>query len=239
MLISKPQDKSSSDIELPVLTSHARSIQPPPQEHVLSSSSTSNTNPENGTTNPIVVPDGIEPPTYFPPSNDIPPIPSLDVGLLEYTRLHGHSEIPLSSRQREDDTTSVQASEAPAEALPAYRADNPPIYSHREPKNEEPSTWSLVCFKLGFLFPPFWLCGALVLVTPQGTIARIFDSWFQDFAPSADSWCHDGLQTEAEKEAYLRSVEIRWAKRCLFALSLLMAFVIAVAAVIIAVTKVQ
>lgn len=151
MRVSKPQARPSSDIELPVLSSHARSSQPPPQEQVLSSSSTSNTNPENGTMNPIAVVDGIEPPTYFPPSNDIPPTPSLDAGLLEYTRLHGHSEIPLSSRRREDDTTSVQASEViPAEALPAYRTDNPPIYSYRERDIEEPTTWCMMCFRLGF-----------------------------------------------------------------------------------------
>jgi len=232
MPISKPQARLSSGIELPVLSSHTQAIQPPPHEQVSSSSPFSD---------PTGVVDGIETPTpaYFPPSNDIPPIPSFDAGLLEYTRQHGHSEIPLSSRHREDDRTSVQASEAPAEALPAYREDNLPVYS-RQYNSEEPTTWPTICFKLGFVFPLFWLCGALVLITPQGLIAGIFMRWFQDFAPSMDSWCHDNL-TEAEKEAYLsrmRNAEIRWAKRCFFAFSLLLSFAIAVAVTIIAVTKV-
>jgi hypothetical protein len=63
--------------------------------------------------------------------------------------------------------------------------------------------------------------------------------WFKDFAPSDRPGCHDDLP-EAEKEAYLtrmRVAEIRWAKRCLFALSLVMSFIVIVAVIIIAVTK--
>lgn len=148
MSISKPQTRSSSDIELPVLTSHARSFQPPP-ERVPFSSPISETNSENRTANSIVMVDGVEPPTpaYFPPSNDIPPLPSSDAGHLEYTRLHGHSNIPLSPRQREDDRTSVHASEA--EALPAYRADNPPRYDVRY-DSREPLTWPAISFRIGF-----------------------------------------------------------------------------------------
>ena len=152
MSISIPQTRSSPDIELPVLTSHARSFQPPP-ERVPFSSSILETNSKNRTANSIAMVDGVESPTpaYFPPSNDIPPIPSFDAGLLEYTRLHGHSEIPLSPRQREDDRTSVYASEAGhAEALPAYRADNPPGYSHRRYDSGEPMTWPAISFRIGF-----------------------------------------------------------------------------------------
>jgi len=243
MSISKLQTKSSSDIELPVLTSHARSFQPP-LGLVPLPSTISETNSENRTTNSIAKVNGVEPPTpaYFPPSNDIPPIPSSDAGLLEYTRLHGHSEIPLSSRQREDDRTSVHASETShAEALPAYRADIPPRYSHRRHDPVEPMTWPAMCFRIGFLFPLFWLFGALTLITPRGSLDRIFMPWFKDFAPSADSW-RDTLQTEAEKEAYLvrvRVAEIRWAKRCLFAFSLLLCFAIVVAGTLIGVNSVH
>lgn len=93
---------------------------------------------------------GVEPltPAYFPSSNDIPPIPSPDAGLLEYTRLHGHSEIPPSPRQRDDDRTPVHATDA--EALPAYIADNPPRYSHHRLDSDEPLTWAAVSFKIGF-----------------------------------------------------------------------------------------
>ena len=147
MSIPKPQTRSSSDIELPVLTSHAQSIQPA-AERVPFSSPISEANS-------IAMVDEVEPttPAYFPPSNDIPAIQSSDAGVLEYTQLHGHSEIPLSSRQREDDWTSVHASEAnAAEALPAYRADIPPRYSLRLGQNDssEPLTWPAISFRIGF-----------------------------------------------------------------------------------------
>jgi len=189
--------------------------------------------------------DEVEPPTpaYFPPSNDIhPQIPSSDAGLLEYTRLQGNSEIPMSSRQREYDRTSVHASESnDAEALPAYRTDNPPRYSHRRHDAAEPTTWPMISFRIGFLFPLFWLFGALTLITPQGSLDRIFMPWFKDFAPSFDSW-RDTLQTEAEKEAYLARIlvaEKKWAKRCLYAFSLLLCFAVAIAVTIVGVTRVQ
>ena len=261
MSISKPQARSSSDIELPVLTSHGRSFQPTPE---LEQRSILETNSENRTANSIAMVDVEVPtPAYFPPSNDIPPIQSSDAGLLEYTRLHGHSEIPLSPRQREDDRASVHASEAGhAEALPAYRVDHPPRYSRRRHHSNEPSTWPEISFRIGFrtffhqikwnfgeltllassaVFPVFWLFGALTLITPQGSLDRIFMPWFKDFAPSADSW-RNTLQTEEEKEAYLarmRVAEIRWAKRCLFAISLLLCLVIAAAVTIVGVTRIH
>ena len=213
----------------------------------------------------------VEPPTpaYSPPSNDnIPPLPlvpssSSDAGLLEYTRLHGHSDMPLSPRQREDDNddrTSVHASEA--EALPAYRADhNPPRYSHRRLDSEEPMTWPAISFRIGFrtflshqtkfdlpslrcyqtVFPIFWLFGALTLITPQDSLDRIFMPWFKDFAPSAASW-RDTLQTEAEKEAYsarMRIAEKRWAKRCLSAFSLLLCLVGVIVGTAVGVSKIH
>jgi len=242
----KPQTRSSPDIELPVLTSHARSIrvQPPP-ERLPFSTPISEANSENRTANSIARVDDVVLPTlaYFPPSNDIPPIQSSNGGLLEYTRLHGHSEIPLSSRQREDDRTSVHASLA--EALPAYRAladtSNPPRYSQSRHDSGEPVTWPAISFKIGFLFPLFWVFGALTLITPRGSLDRIFMPWFKDFAPSADSWLNT-LQVEAEKEEYLgrmRVAEIRWAKRCLYALSLLLLLIAAAVATAVGVSSIH
>jgi hypothetical protein len=91
------------------------------------------------------------------------------------------------------------------------------------------------------VFPFFWLCGALTLVTPQGSLERMFMPWFKDFAPSAGSW-YNNLQTEAEKEAYLariRVVERRWAKMCLVAFSLVLCLAVAVAVTLIAVTRIH
>jgi hypothetical protein len=63
--------------------------------------------------------------------------------------------------------------------------------------------------------------------------------WFKDFAPDVDSW-RDNLQTEEEKEAYsarVRVAEIRWAKMCLFAISLVLCLVIAAAVTLVGVTR--
>jgi len=239
---SNPQSGSSSDVELSVLSSssQARSFQSPPEE-VPFSSSVSETNSENRTANSIAM--VLEPPTpaYFPPSNDIP---QPDAGLLEYTRLHGHLDIPLSSRQREDDRTSVHASETSrAEALPAYREDNPPRYSYRRRDSElgDPLTWPAISFRIGFLFPLFWFFGALTLITPRGSLDRIFMPWFKDFAPSADSWLNT-LQMEAEKEEYLarmRVAEIRWAKRCFYAFSLLLLLIAAAVGTAVGVSNIR
>jgi hypothetical protein len=145
MPISKPQ-ASSSDIELPVLTSHAPSIQPP-LERVPFSSPISEANS-------IAMVDQVEPPTtaYFPPSNDNPPLQSSDIGLLEYTQLHGQSETPLSSRQRDDRTSDHASLASVGEELPAYRADNLPRYSQRLAggDSEEPLTWPAISFRIGF-----------------------------------------------------------------------------------------
>ena len=91
------------------------------------------------------------------------------------------------------------------------------------------------------VFPLFWFFGALTLITPQGSLDRIFMPWFKDFAPSADSWLNT-LQVEAEKEEYLarmRVAEIRWAKRCLYAFSLLLLLVAAAVGTAIGVSRIQ
>ena len=242
MPVSNPQTGSSSDIELPVLASHARSF----QLHGRASSSSLIPEKENHKANPT---DGVvvivEPPApaYFPPANDIPPTP------LSCPRQPG-----------DDDRTSVQTSEVHPEALPAYRTDSPPVYSHR-PTRYEPTTWSMLCFRFGFrmffyqikwnsrvnflaslVLPLFWLCGTLTLITPRNPFSRICMPWFQDFVPYTESWCDDNLQTEAERETHLarvRAVEIKWAKKCLLAFSLLLCFVIAIAITTVAVSKAQ
>jgi len=236
---------SSSDIELSILTSHARSIQPP-HERVPFSSPISETNFE-ASSSAMIDEEGPSTPAYFPPSNGISPtLPSSDAGLLEYTRVHGRSEIPLSPRQRENDGTSVHESDSShdadiAEALPVYRADIPPGYSHSQHDSGDPMTWPAISFRIGFLFPVFWFIGALTLITPQGSLERIFMPWFKDFAPSALLYLNT-LETEAEKEAYLarmRVAEIKWAKRCLLAFFLLLCFAAVIAGTIIGVSRIH
>ena len=101
MPISKPQARSSSDVELPVLNS--------PHERPSSPSST------NRPANPTAVVDELTP-AYFPPLND----------------------------------PSVHMSGPHADAPPAYKTDNPPVYSHRRRDSKEPVTWPMIAFRLGF-----------------------------------------------------------------------------------------
>ena len=148
MSTSKSQDIPSSDIELLVLTSDAPSFQPPLHEQVPSLNPMSETNLEDRRANSTAMVDGIEPPTpaYSPPSNDALPAPSFHVDPVEYARIHGQSDIPLSSMSREDDRTSNTHAESP----PAYKPDPLPVYSFLSQHNsEEPTTWPMICFSLG------------------------------------------------------------------------------------------
>jgi len=216
---------SSSDIELPVLTS--QSFQRPPHEQVSSSSLVPETNIENHTANPTAVVQ-VKPPTLTSPPPDNTPPPSFDADHLASTRAHGHSEIPLSPGQGEDDRAS-------GEALPEYKADHPPVYSM-----PEPTTWSMICFKIGFIIPFFWICGALPLIMSRDSVSRIFMPCFRDFVPSPESWCDDNLETEAEREAYLartHAVDMAWARKCLFAFSLLLSCIVLLVVVVVVVSK--
>lgn len=61
-------------------------------------------------------------------------------------------------------------------------------------------------FRFGFLFPLFWLAGALILISPL----RAPEDW-------------EVSKTEAEREELIESMrrtEMKWAKRCLVAFSL-------------------
>ncbi|KAG6918646.1 hypothetical protein DXG01_012765 [Tephrocybe rancida] len=98
-----------------------------------------------------------------------------------------------------------------ADALPPYVEDLPPTYAVNAP---EPITLALYLFKFGFLFPPFWIMGAWILLSPLR-------------APSDDldvegGWMADKTETErARVIEEMRKTEIRWAKRCLWALIVL------------------
>ena len=82
-----------SDIEL---SSHIMPTQPLHERFPLWSLSSETNSVYDSAANSIDIVDEVEPPTpaYFPPSNNIPPIPYR--GLLRYTQLHRNSEIPNS-----------------------------------------------------------------------------------------------------------------------------------------------
>jgi hypothetical protein len=86
-----------------------------------------------------------------------------------------------------------------------------PAYT-REPA--EPVTLAMFLFKFGFLFPLFWVIGAFLLLSPlRAPPSRVEE----DGTPAA--WLPE--KTDAERQAIIdrmRSVEVKWAKRCLWAL---------------------
>jgi len=78
-------------------------------------------------------------------------------------------------------------------------------------------------FKFGFLFPPFWIMGVVILLSPLRAPPAA--------TPSA-VWLPE--KTDAERQVIIermRTAELKWAKRCLYALVVLVlaAAVIAVA----------
>ncbi|KAL1726069.1 hypothetical protein EV714DRAFT_239593 [Schizophyllum commune] len=99
---------------------------------------------------------------------------------------------------------------ADVEAPPAYEEDpSPPEYT----KKYEPTTLAMFLFKFGFLFPLFWIIGSCILLTPLSAPAPPSD------ADVEAAWMPEKTEEErARIVAHIRSVEVKWAKRCLFAL---------------------
>ncbi|CDO78005.1 hypothetical protein BN946_scf184664.g2 [Trametes cinnabarina] len=117
---------------------------------------------------------------------------------------------------RHDDVrapTLVDA-EADVESLPPpyEHSIEPPAYSQ---VSDQP-TLAMYLFKFGFLFPLFWLAGALILFSPLQ-------------APS--DW--EASKPEYERQELIESMrrtEVKWAKRCLVAL-LITTFMVAAIAI--------
>ncbi|KAJ7760744.1 hypothetical protein DFH07DRAFT_884032 [Mycena maculata] len=105
-----------------------------------------------------------------------------------------------------------------AAAPPPY--DEAPEYTQ---KVKEPVTLAMYLFKFGFLFPPFWIMGVIILLSPLRAPPA---------ATSSAVWLLE--KTDAERQVIIdrmRAAELKWAKRCLYALVtlLLAAVVIAMA----------
>ncbi|PPQ64970.1 hypothetical protein CVT24_008158 [Panaeolus cyanescens] len=110
---------------------------------------------------------------------------------------------------RHDDSNRMSV--ADSEVLPPYTEEtdvNLPAYTLHAP---EPITLAMYLFKFGFLFPPFWIFGAFILLSPLREPPATTDD--------TPAWMPE--KTEAEKQAIIekiRNVELKWAKRCLAAL---------------------
>jgi len=115
---------------------------------------------------------------------------------------------PWSSRVLQ----GTQDSRHDGSSLPTHHDDIPPPYScSAEPpaysQAAEHPTLAMYLFKFGFLFPLFWLAGSLVLLSPL----RAPEDW-------------ETSKTEAERQELIESMrrtEVKWAKRCLVAFSVL------------------
>jgi len=113
--------------------------------------------------------------------------------------------------------------ESNMEGLPPYVEEelNLPEYT----PYAEPVTLAMYLFKFGFLFPPFWIFGAFILFSPLREPPATSDS--------VPAWMPE--KTEAERQqiiAEMRKVELKWARRSLFALltTMVLAIVAGIAA---------
>lgn len=112
-----------------------------------------------------------------------------------------------------------QKSRTDAVALPSYSAHGDIKLPTYEEKPKEPTTLARFMFIYGFVFPPFWLVGLIILTS--------------ELHPTAE-WAVG--KTEEEKIRLMqemRMTEVKWAKRCVYALITLITviFAIVVAAV--------
>ncbi|KAK0498900.1 hypothetical protein EDD18DRAFT_54750 [Armillaria luteobubalina] len=123
----------------------------------------------------------------------------------------GYNFALSSTRQsRHDHHTSVELPPSYLESDPAP----PPEYTQKD----EPVTLAMYLFKFGFLFPPFWIMGAFILLSPL----------HEPEPEPSDAWLPD--KTDAEKQliiSRLRKAELKWARRSLFAFVLLVIVAVA------------
>ncbi|KAJ7454693.1 hypothetical protein FB451DRAFT_1565101 [Mycena latifolia] len=126
----------------------------------------------------------------------------------------------LASSRTRDSRHDRRISAADAALAPPPYVDAPE-YTERA---KEPVTLAMFLFKFGFLFPPFWIMGVFILLSPLRAPPA---------ATPSTAWLPE--KTEAERQVIIdrmRTAELKWAKRCLYAL---LVFVLAVAVIAVAV----
>ncbi|RDX50308.1 hypothetical protein OH76DRAFT_469268 [Lentinus brumalis] len=108
-----------------------------------------------------------------------------------------------------------QSTSVESEAPPSYSDSlEPPAYTH---VSDQP-TLAMYLFQFGFLFPLFWLAGSLILLSPL----RAPEDW-------------ESSKPEVERQEIIESMrrtELKWARRCLVALSI---FTLMIAAIVLSV----
>jgi len=241
-----PSPHHSTDSDVPLHPQHLvqREVSPAgtPSEPIASTSN---------------VTDHIYPPVpaYSPqPSNDAPVFDSgtgevsMSSDLQRYIMAHDHGA-GVARRLPEafpSDLLSLRSSQGVPESLPPYGANDPPSYTRRiENIPGEPRTLAMLLFKFGFLFPAFWVFGALLLISPRCPSDPLSPlSQLSAWPPNTafDAWCNENIHTEEDKALFLakvQQVEMKWAKRCLLALGMLLCFSVAIGLTVFAVLKVK
>lgn len=131
---------------------------------------------------------------------------------------------PRATRESRHDTYS---SVSRASGVTPMDGEAPPPYADGVElppytvASSEPPTLAMYLFKFGFLFPPFWILGAIILLSPLHAPAE-----FEPAKPEAE---------RQELIGMIRKTEIRWAKRCAWALLILVLVLAMMAGIVVAV----
>ncbi|KAI1791213.1 hypothetical protein LXA43DRAFT_1012874 [Ganoderma leucocontextum] len=120
---------------------------------------------------------------------------------LSGTRDSRHDEVRLSSPVDDDASDALPP--------PYEHSISPPAYTQ---VSDQP-TLAMYLFKFGFLFPLFWVAGALILLSPLSAPA----DW-EESKPELE---------RQELIASMRLTEVKWARRCLIALAVFVLVVVA------------
>ncbi|KAI1797115.1 hypothetical protein LXA43DRAFT_910219, partial [Ganoderma leucocontextum] len=125
---------------------------------------------------------------------------------------HTRNVSPTGTRDSRHDEMRLFSSVDDASDLlppPYEHSILPPAYTQ---VSDQP-TLSMYLFKFGFLFPLFWVAGAFILLSPLS-------------APADWEASKPALERE-ELIASMRRAEVKWARRCLVALSVFCLLVLA------------
>jgi len=145
------------------------------------------------------------PSVYFAPTASTYSQPSGSQRSLSYS---SSSRRPATELPSLPTYTSSQEMSESEDRLPPYVRDTG-LPAYTPPRQPDPVTLAMYLFKFGFLFPPLWILGSIILFVPIRLAC---------FSP-----CSNGVEKpdpESQSGTRYRNIEIKWAKRCFAALSL-------------------
>jgi len=129
-----------------------------------------------------------------------------------------HSAQQIQADQLADFFGDSRKSRTRAVIPPPYSSDGEIQLPKYEAKSE-PVTLARFMFIYGFMFPPFWIMGLIIL----GSELRPTPGWEAD-------------KTEDEKVSLLaemRKTEVKWAKRCVYALLTLITIILCIVMIVV------